>query len=220
MSNGPCPHVAVLSDHRLLCEGLMRILGEDPSLFVAGYSDGDVLSDAVRSRNPNVVLLDSRAGGAFRTCAELTHAGIRVVMIAAPDNDDWASDALDSGARGIVIKAARNEDLFLAIHAVHDGQIWARRRVLAARIDRLTRATEPVARQTFFDDRLSVREAEVLRHAASGLGNKELADRLAITEATVKVHLTRIFQKLGLRGRNELAAAYHGLLPERRTPTR
>jgi DNA-binding CsgD family transcriptional regulator len=54
---------------------------------------------------------------------------------------------------------------------------------------------------------------EVFQHAATGKGNKELAVALAVSEATVKVHLTRIFQKLGLRGRAELAAAYHGLLP-------
>ena len=53
---------------------------------------------------------------------------------------------------------------------------------------------------------------ESLRYAAAGLGNKEVASRLSISEATVKVHLTHIFQKLGLRGRGELAAAYHGLL--------
>ena len=61
--------------------------------------------------------------------------------------------------------------------------------------------------------RLSKRESEIFRHAAAGLSNKELADRLAISQATVKAHLTRIFQKLGLRRRTGLAAAYHGLIP-------
>jgi len=61
--------------------------------------------------------------------------------------------------------------------------------------------------------RLSDREREVFRHAATGLSNRELAKRLAISQATVKAHLTSIFQKLGLRGRAELAAAYHGMLP-------
>ena len=60
---------------------------------------------------------------------------------------------------------------------------------------------------------LSHREREVFQHAATGKGNKELAVTLAVSEATIKVHLTRIFQKLGLRGRAELAAADHGLLP-------
>lgn len=68
--------------------------------------------------------------------------------------------------------------------------------------------------------RLSDREREVFRHAAMGLSNKELAQRLAVSQATVKAHLTSIFQKLGLRSRAELAAAHHGMLPPaRRAPS-
>ncbi len=62
------------------------------------------------------------------------------------------------------------------------------------------------------DERLSGREREVYRHTAAGLSNKELADRLSISEATVKVHLTHIFRKLGVRSRGELAAAYFGII--------
>src|SRR4029453_18938188 len=60
--------------------------------------------------------------------------------------------------------------------------------------------------------RLSCREQEVLHYAVAGFGNKEVADRLIISEATVKVHLTHIFRKLGLHGRGQLAAAYHGII--------
>ena len=65
------------------------------------------------------------------------------------------------------------------------------------------------------DRTLSRREREIFHHAATGLGNRELAARLAIGEATVKAHLTKIFQKLGVRGRAELAAVYHGVAPMR-----
>ena len=69
------------------------------------------------------------------------------------------------------------------------------------------------ASQAMLNLRLTGREREVLRLAASGLSNKELADRLAISQGTVKTHLTRIFNKLGVRSRMELAAAYHGIIP-------
>jgi len=69
-------------------------------------------------------------------------------------------------------------------------------------------------------EQLSRREREIFRHAASGLANKELATQFAIEEATVKAHLTRIFQKLGVRGRAELAAVYHGGQPLKREPLR
>jgi DNA-binding NarL/FixJ family response regulator len=109
-----------------------------------------------------------------------------------------------------------------AIHVVADGLIWARRRVIVACLDRLTGAPPPPrGGDASFEDRLSGRERDVFRHAAAGLGNRELGQRLNISEATVKVHLTRIFQKLGLRRRGELAAAYHGIdVPPRERPRR
>jgi DNA-binding NarL/FixJ family response regulator len=133
-----------------------------------------------------------------------------VIFVGATDEDSWASQALGAGARGILTKSARPPEMVNAILAVHDGLIWAKRKVMVARIDQLSglkvtrRAGEPIA-----GPRLSIREREVFLQAASGLGNKELADRLSISESTVKVHLTHIFQKLGVRGRAELAAAYH-----------
>ena len=69
------------------------------------------------------------------------------------------------------------------------------------------------AGESLAQELLSEREREVLVHTATGLSNKELADRLGISEGTVKAHLTSIFQKLGVRGRTELAAAYHGIIP-------
>jgi DNA-binding NarL/FixJ family response regulator len=110
-------------------------------------------------------------------------------------------------------KSARPEQLLQALRVVHDGGMWAPRQVMAECIERLTRTSaadrsaEPnLARQ------LSFREREVFRLAATGLSNKEVADRLDISGATVKAHLTQIFQKLGVSGRAQLAAVYHGLV--------
>jgi DNA-binding NarL/FixJ family response regulator len=100
-----------------------------------------------------------------------------------------------------------------AIRVVRDGQIWARRQVLEARLERLSLSVAPAIAESGLEERLSQREQEVFRRAATGLSNKELADALVISEATVKAHLTSIFQKLGVRGRSELAAAYHGMIP-------
>jgi len=83
----------------------------------------------------------------------------------------------------------------------------------ARRITRLTGAsTARSASEEVLEHQLSSREREVFRHAATGLSNKELADRLAISRATVKAHLTQIFQKLGVNGRAQLAAVYHGVV--------
>ena len=207
----PLVRVAVLSDDRLFCEGLVRILASEVSFIPVAY---EAVTDVPASPRPHVLLMDSRMSGSLMICRSLTFDDSpALIFIAAPDDDQWASEALNAGARGILAKSAHAEDMIRAVRSVREGQIWARRRVMAARIDYL--AGIAAARQVndaAGTPRLSIREIEVFRHAASGLRNKELADRLAISEATVKVHLTHIFQKLGVQGRAELAAAYHGVV--------
>ena len=120
---------------------------------------------------------------------------------------------MSAGARGIVYLTAPLADVAKAVDIVRQGLVWAPRYLVAAAwMQHLNAAPASTADiRTVFDERLSRREREVFCQAALGLGNKELADRLAISHATVKVHLTHIFQKLGLRNRAELAAAYHGI---------
>jgi len=120
---------------------------------------------------------------------------------------------LSAGARGIVHRTAPAADVGKAVDVVHKGRVWAPRHLVVAAWMQHLKAAPPVKAniKTVFDQRLSRREQEVFSQAALGLGNKELANRLAISPATVKVHLTHIFQKLGLKNRTELAAAYHGI---------
>jgi DNA-binding NarL/FixJ family response regulator len=93
--------------------------------------------------------------------------------------------------------------------------VWASKRVLTLTVEELAaRGLSPRQIEPSIKSRLSLREQEVVRLIASGLSNKEVANRLAITEATVKAHLTHIFQKLVLRDRGQLAALYHqNLIP-------
>jgi DNA-binding NarL/FixJ family response regulator len=202
----PAIHVAVISDDRLSTDGLLRILSAERSIDVVRRDD-----------HPNILLVDSRVADPLRPCLESRHnGGAAVIMLSAPDDPAWAAGALRAGARGILPKSANGEQLIRAIHDVHEGSMWAPRRVMAACIGLLTESVppKPVADPSL-DNRLSERERQIFRCAATGLGNKELAERLAISEATVKVHLTRIFQKLGVRGRGELAAVYYGILSDR-----
>ena len=207
--------VAILSDDRLFREGLLRIVGAESSLVVVGCDDGASLDSARRAPGPDILLVDSRIKGALALCAEVRRKGVpTVVFLAAPDDDAWASEALGAGACGILAETAGPEDLVKAVRVVHEGQIWASRHVMAAWMKH--RAGSQGTRQVdeaLLERGLSEREREVFQHAASGLSNKELAHRLAISLATVKAHLAHIFQKLGLRGRVELAAAYHGIVP-------
>jgi DNA-binding NarL/FixJ family response regulator len=199
-------HVAVLSDDRLLCDGVIGILSAEPSFSVSRIADVTLASTA------DVVLIDSRLEHALEMCALAAPAS--TLMIAAPADDEWCGDALCAGASGVLPKNSGANELLHAVRVVVDGSIWAPRRVMAARIRHL--AASFLARRAddgHFEHQLSRREREIFHEAATGLANKELALRFDIGEATVKAHLTRIFQKLGVRGRAELAAVYHGLAP-------
>ena len=208
-------HVAVLSDDQLFHDGLVRILRGEPTLNVVDGIDrpGDKLALLPKMSGPHVVLIDSRTEGALGLCAALRRSGgAAVIFVAAPEEGGWPQMALSAGARGLLGKSTRPEQLLQALRVVHAGGVWAPRRVMAECIEKLTRtsaadrAADPsVARA------LSLREREVFRHAAIGLSNKEVADRLEISRATVKAHLTQIFRKLGVSGRAQLAAVYHGL---------
>jgi DNA-binding NarL/FixJ family response regulator len=204
--------VAVLSDDRLLCDGLSYILGADTSLSLVAPSV-QWSSGLAPVEGADVLLVDSRMPAVLDFCSTVRRDGGPPVILfmVARDDDGWTVDALAAGARGVLAKDGRADELLKAIHVVHEGQIWARRQTVEAWAKRIADAPTP-ARISALEQGLSSREREVLRHAATGLSNKELAGRLAISEATVKVHLTHIFQKLGVRGRAELAAAYHGLI--------
>lgn len=205
--------IAVLSGETVYAESLARQIGSGSSFLIVSCAPAASWRAAAAS-DADVILLDARTADALPLCSVLTReARGRVLFVAAPDDDLWAAEALEVGARGIFAREASGDDLETAIQIVHEGLIWARRRVITARIDQLAAKITAAARSVdLLEQRLSLREREVFRHAAMGLGNKQLARRLDISEATVKVHLTHIFQKLGVSGRAELAAAYHGIV--------
>jgi DNA-binding NarL/FixJ family response regulator len=209
----PAVRIAVISDDRLLREGLIRLLSGKGSFAVVGEHDRCTFGAALRSGRPAVLLVDSRMDGTLALCAALRLPGSPAVILLGADEDDgYAVRALDAGARGILVKRTGSADLMKAIRVVSEGEIWARRHVIAARMERLAARGPAATGESLAQELLSGREREVLLYTATGLSNKELADRLGISEGTVKAHLTSIFQKLGVRGRTELAAAYHGLI--------
>ena len=211
--------IALLSDDRLFCDGVARILQTDDTLDVTVHDSIASLDSGGPGPRADVLLIDSRIDGAL-ALASAGRLAKSFMLIAAPNDAAWCRDALCAGVSGVLPKNAGAGALISAVRAVAEGSVWAPRRVMADCIRHLV--TTSVARSAgaaTLDRRLSPREREIFRHAATGLGNKELAAQLSIGEATVKAHLTRIFQKLGVRGRAELAAVYHGATP-RSAPSR
>lgn len=208
--------VAILSDDRLFKDGLHRLLSSEPSISILGLQELIPAADGVRAARPDVLLIDARMDAAIDQCADLKKACPRTRMILVGVSDDESAiRALAAGASGILDKNAEPQHLARAVHAVSKNEIWAPRRVLVSawlrQIGQPASAPPAPAAAVPADLRLTNREMEVLRYAAAGLGNRELAGSLSISESTVKVHLTRIFQKTGLHGRAKLAAAYHGV---------
>lgn len=200
----------MISDDVLFRCGLERLLADGTNIKV-GLS-GEALPPARRGNGLGgmVILVDGRmAGGAEAAIdAARSHRDARVILLGAEDVS--GARALAAGVRGLLGRNSRVEDLHKAIRVVSQGQIWARRQVMEELIN--TGMKGPILRspaRARFDDRLSVREKSVFRQAARGLSNKEIAQQLEISSATVKAHLTSIFRKLDLHSRAELAAAYH-----------
>ncbi len=209
--------VALLSDSALFRSGLHRLLGTDPSLHVVAELPAGPVRERLRASAPQILLVDAQTEGALDVCCELRQNGGRpwVILAGAERDDRWAVEALKRGARGILPKSATVEHLLKAVRVVHQGEVWASNRVISLTIGELAaRSATPGVGKLAFRERLSPREQEIVLLIVSGLSNLEAAIRLGITEATVKAHLTHIFQKLALRGRSQLAARYHGSLAD------
>ena len=208
--------VALLSDSALFRSGLRRLLGTDRSFLVVGEVTAPPMRELLRSIVPQILLVDAQIEGAFEVCRELRLNGVRPrVILAGADRDErWGVEALKTGVRGILSKSATVENLLKAIRVVHQGEVWASNRVIALTVEELAAmSVNSRAGKLAFRERLSPREQEIVHLIVGGLSNLEAASRLGITEATVKAHLTHLFQKLALRSRAQLIARYHASFP-------
>jgi DNA-binding NarL/FixJ family response regulator len=210
----------IAEDENLFRTTLAELLGRDPDLQIVGsVRDGRAgLLDALAER-PDVLLTDLRMPTmdgielTRRIRAEVPDT--RVVILTAYDDDDNLFAALKAGAIGYVLKDATPEEVTAAIHAAHQGQGFLSPGLVArvvrefARTDRLARGQRTLFAQ------LTRREMEVLELLAGGLRNRQIAEKLFLSEKTVRNHISAILGKLHANDRTEAAliAARHGLGP-------
>ena len=194
--------VLLVDDHQILRVSLARLLDAEDDVEVVGSAgDGAEAVQLAAETNPDVVLMDlSMPGmdGVEATRAILTSgSAAKVVVLTSFSDRDRILDALDAGAVGYLLKDAEPDDLLRGVRAAARGD-WP----LDPRAARLLLG-EGGRRPT--GPRLSDREQEVLGLVAAGLANKLIARRLGISERTVKAHLTRIFEQLGVTDRTQAA---------------
>ncbi len=204
--------VLLADDHTLLRQGLRRILAEDPALIVVGEAaDGNEAVARACALAPDVILMDVRMPGlngieATRRIREAC-PGTRVIMLTVSDKDADLFGALKAGARGYLLKNAEAQQVLEAIHRVAAGEAILPPALAARVLDEFAALTTKHPPGTAAGtEALTEREVEVLRLVAQGLGNKEIAARLSLSENTVKTHVRHILEKLHLRSRAEAAA--------------
>jgi len=199
--------IMIVDDHELLRAGLASVLSRQPGFAVCGEAaSADQAVQRFQHLNPDVTLMDLQMPGADGVEAigliRAEHPNARILVLTMFDSDDDIERALRAGARGYLLKDAAVTELAKAIRDVHAGRTSVAPAVAAKLADRVTQV------------QLTMRELTVLRLIADGKTNKEIGVALSIAEGTVKVHLTHLFEKLGVSNRTEAitAAARRGLV--------
>ena len=207
----PPIRVLVVEDHTIMRAGLCMLLESQPGLTTVGEAATSTeILEAVVDTQPDIVLLDLDLGGksTIDSIPTLLAAapGAQVLILTGVRDPGLHRQAVRLGARGLVLKEKAPEVLLQAIAKVHSGEAWIERTMMAQVLDEMTRT--PVAAQLDPEvtriASLTARERCVITLIGEGLRNQQIADRLCISETTVRHHLTAIFDKLEVADRLEL----------------
>jgi DNA-binding NarL/FixJ family response regulator len=199
----PTIRLVVADDHPLVLRGIEVLLASEPDCeILASCSDGNETLEAVRLHQPGILVLDSRMPGrdsleVIRTLAR-ERSSVRIVLHAEGSEEERIAKAVELGIRGLALKEWPPETLLQCIRRVHAGEYWLERRSAAEALEKLMRKAPEASSDP---DSLTHRQREILALVCEGLRNKEIASKLSLSEATVKVHLRKLSAKLQVRGR-------------------
>ncbi|MFE4691472.1 response regulator [Streptomyces sp. NPDC056749] len=191
----PPVRILLCDDHAVVRAGLLALLGGEPDIDVVGEAGSGEEAVALATQlRPDVVLMDLQLGTgidgveATRRIAAAGAGAVNVLVLTTYDTDADITRAIEAGATGYLLKAERPEELFAAIRAAAQGRTTLSPPV-ASRVMARMRSPRPT---------LTERELDILGQLSQGLGNRDIARALFISEATVKTHLGRIYEKLGV----------------------
>ena len=197
-----------VEDHPVFRQGLATIIETEPDMVVVAFAANGVEAIAeFRRHRPDITLMDLRLPGTNGTDILIAIRGefpdARIIMLSSSDSDGEIQRALRSGAAGYVLKSMPHGDLLNVIRSVHAGKRRVPTQVAALLAEHLG------------EEDLTARELEVLQLIRDGFKNKQIADRLSISENTVNFHIKNIVDKLGANDRTHAVtiATRRGLLP-------
>jgi two-component system nitrate/nitrite response regulator NarL len=206
--------ILIADDHPIFRDGLRRLLEAEPKFAVVGEAcDGAEAIKLTRQLKPDILLLDlamPRHPG-LEALREMSTApagshSVRVILLTAAAEKNQIVEALQLGARGVVLKDSATQLLLKSIETVMGGEYWVGRESVSNLVQylrNLVQSSGEEARQKKFG--LTPRELEIVSAVVAGYANKEIAEYFKISEDTVKHHLSNIFDKLGVSTRLELA---------------
>ncbi|MFC8261964.1 response regulator [Streptomyces sp. NPDC057291] len=188
----PAVRILLCDDHAVVRAGLLALLGSEPDIEVVGEAGSGEEAVALAARlTPDVVLMDLQLGEGIdgvEATRRIAVAGVHVLVLTTYDTDADITRAIEAGATGYLLKAERPEELFAAIRSAAQGRTTLSPPV-ASRVMARMRSPLPT---------LTDRERDILGQLSQGLGNRDIARALFISEATAKTHLGRIYDKLGV----------------------
>ena len=191
--------VLLADDHAIVRNGVAQILNEQPDIEVVGQAgDGESAMVLYRQERPDVALLDLRMpkleGTKVVEQIRQEFPEAMLVVLTTFDTDDDIDRALRAGAKGYLLKDVGPGDLVACVRTVHGGGTWVSPTVASKLVARMTRV------------QITPQEMRVLHQVAEGKSNREIGETLFISEATVKIHLSHLFEKLGASSRTDAVA--------------
>jgi DNA-binding NarL/FixJ family response regulator len=209
--------VLIANNHNLFREGLHHLLQNEKDVEIVGDAmNGAQMISAINDLKPDIVLHDIKIPGmdTVQILSVIKSKGIKSLVITTHTDDDTIIAALKAGASGYLSVNTTTRELAKAIRAVHRGEMWVERKMVAKIIEEgVEKELDQKEKINTKKDQLTPREQEVLALLTEGYTNKEIANKLFISEKTVKSHMNNIFKRLNVTGRLQaiVYAIKHGL---------
>ena len=197
--------IAVIDPHPMFRQGVVRTITRSSAMLLVG--EGKSAADARRlakDKAPDIIILDIAIARGREVVAEMAKRNIKCVVLTILDDVLCVSNALAAGANGYILKGVSGLELMDALKAIHAGEPYVTPD-LAARL--LVGGSLLPQREAKVRAGLTYRERQLLDHITEGYTNQEIADRLGLTVATIKVYLTQLFKKMRVRSRLQAAIA-------------